>query len=79
MPEDFTGSGGSEDYLEQFNTAALLLVGFPHPMTTDHIMSFFGTEEMPCISTQRFRQPNKLTSTDYLMPSGRIVQRKWTY
>ena len=53
MPESFTSSGDFEDYLQQFN----------QPMTTGHIISPFGCEEMPCTSTQRFLQPNKLTST----------------
>ena len=62
MPESFTGYGDFEDYLQQFNTAALLVVGFPRPMTAGHIFLLFGCEELPCTSTQRFL-PNNLTST----------------
>ena len=75
MPKSFT----FEDYLQHFNTASLLLVGFPQPLTTDNIISLFGCEKMPWISKQRFRQPNKLTSIYKLMPSGRTIQLMWTY
>ena len=51
MPESFTGSGEFEDYLQQFNSAALLSGWFsPSHDNRPHIISPFGCEEMPCIS-----------------------------
>ena len=59
MPENITGSGDFDDYLQQFNSAALLSGWFSAAQDNRPL----AYEEMPCISSQRFRQHSMPTLT----------------
>ena len=73
MPESFTASGDLENYLQEFDTAALLS-GWYSP-AHDNRSQYFPLQLRgnALLSTQRYLRHNRLTSTRWLTPSGRTT------